>query len=212
MPTITDWIMVGITFLYMLFTIGIFIANLRSSESAKSQLEETKKQLEVSKTQFEEQLAETKRQYEETKRLSIMPYFQCDVSKNYSYEQNLAIETDNTSGTDYQDKVCFKNIGLGTAKDIRYIWKNLTSSYDRGAFLFQSALSNESQSISFMFKIPNYDRNEFSVFIELIFKDLINNSYSQTIEFKFKKDTFKNMYSIQHIAHEVIQDEENNNA
>ena len=212
MPTITDWLMVGITIVYVIATIAIFRANKKSAEVAETQLQETKEQLEESKTQFEQQMKETKRQYEETKRLSIMPYFQCDVSKNYSYEQNLAIETDNTSGTDYQDKVCFKNIGLGTAKDIRYIWKNLTSSYDRGAFLFYFALSNESQSISFTFNIPNYDRNEFSVFIELIFKDLINNSYSQTIEFKFKKDTFKNIYSIQHIAHEVIQDEENNNA
>lgn len=206
MPTITDWIMVGITFLYMLFTIGIFIANLRSSESAKSQLEETKKQLEVSKTQFEEQLAETKRQYEETQRLSVMPYFQCDKSSSsYDFQERLAIITNNSSGAHHEDRVSFKNIGLGTAKDIKYIWKNKTSSYNRGAFLFQSALSGESQTVYFDFNVPHIPEDEFSVYIELNFKDLINNNYSQRIEFKFVKNLIYNNYSIHHISHEVEQ-------
>ena len=88
-PSITDWLMVGITFVYMLFTIGIFIANIWSSKSAKNQLEETKKQMEESKIQFEKQISEmraqlneSKRQFKETNRLSCLPFLQIETLQN----------------------------------------------------------------------------------------------------------------------------------
>ena len=46
MPNITDWLMVGITAVYVIATILICWANLQSAKAAKAQLEEMKKQFE----------------------------------------------------------------------------------------------------------------------------------------------------------------------
>lgn len=57
MPTITDWLMVVITFVYVVATIFICIANLRSAKATR------------------EQLAESKRQYDEENRAFITVSF-----------------------------------------------------------------------------------------------------------------------------------------
>lgn len=44
MPTITDWLMVIITFVYVVATILVCIANIKSARAAKEQTEEMKKQ------------------------------------------------------------------------------------------------------------------------------------------------------------------------
>lgn len=44
MPTITDWLMVIITFIYVVATVFICIANLKSAKAAREQTEEMKKQ------------------------------------------------------------------------------------------------------------------------------------------------------------------------
>lgn len=46
MSSITDWLMVIITGIYMFATIAIFVANLISSKTAKNQLEQTRRQFE----------------------------------------------------------------------------------------------------------------------------------------------------------------------
>ena len=62
-PSITDWLMVGITVVYVIATVFICWANFSSARASKAQVEESK------------------RQYEETKRLQIMPYFRVDFEK-----------------------------------------------------------------------------------------------------------------------------------
>lgn len=133
MPTITDWIMVGITFLYMLFTIGIFIANLRSSESAKSQLEETKKQMDESKNQFKKQLSEmraqlneSKNQFNESQRLSCQPFLQVEIPNvipKAQFEINLPLCKDEEVYDHLYNNVFIKNIGKGAATNIIYSWE-----------------------------------------------------------------------------------------
>ena len=44
MPTITDWLMVIITFAYVIATIFICWANIKSAKAAKEELAEIKKQ------------------------------------------------------------------------------------------------------------------------------------------------------------------------
>ena len=58
MSTITDWLMVGITGIYVIATIFICVFNGRSAKATR------------------EQIAESKRQFEETKRLEYMPCFE----------------------------------------------------------------------------------------------------------------------------------------
>lgn len=62
MPTITDWLMVVITFVYVVATIFICIANLNSAKATRAQL------------------AEMKHEHDENVRMSVMPYFEvnCD--------------------------------------------------------------------------------------------------------------------------------------
>lgn len=204
--SLTDWLMVCITFVYMLFTIGIFKANLRSSKSAKSQLEETKKQLDASKTQFEKQLAETKRQYEERKRLSIMPYFQCDYLSAFSYEfeKTVLIKQDCFQGSTHQRTIIIKNIGLGTAKDIKYQVVNLSGAQEVKPFIFQSAISGENHTISLTFPIPFDQTTDFSIFFDLSFCDLLDNQYSQRIEFLFIRNVKQANFSMESVTYGII--------
>ena len=64
MPTITDWLMVVITAIYVVATIYISRANIKSADATR------------------EQLVESKRQYEDKKRLEIMPYLQFEQTKD----------------------------------------------------------------------------------------------------------------------------------
>lgn len=44
MPTVTDWLMVGITFVYVIATIFICLANIKSAKATREQLAESKRQ------------------------------------------------------------------------------------------------------------------------------------------------------------------------
>ena len=204
----TDWIMIGITAIYVIATICIFIANKKSAKAAEDQLEATKNQVETSKTQFEEQLAETKRQYEETKRLSVMPYFQCekDNTSNTHFTKRIPLNNNSGSYSHYHDNVLIKNIGLGTAKNIKSQWTVLSGKQEIEPFVFQSAIAGESQSISLNFYVPAEQiakRNDFNICVDLFFRDLIDNKYTQRIEFKFVQDHDRQALSIQHITYEI---------
>lgn len=189
--SLTDWIMVGITFVYMLFTIGIFIANIRSSESAKSQLEETKKQMEESKNQFEHQLIETKRQYEDKKRLEIMPYIQFEQTNDRAnLELNLALDSEkNPTGT-YILLIRMKNTGNGTAKDIAYTyqWDNGRYSYNRGAFPVQALSSGESHTIKINFSHSTEAKDDREAIFFMRYRDLLENDYTQNLCVRFSQN------------------------
>ena len=196
--------MVIITAVYMVATIAIFVANLVSAQSAKRQLKETKNQLESSKIQFEEQMAETKRQYEETKRLSIMPYFQCEKDTTYHFDDKVLVYNDRNSGVTHVDIVCIKNIGLGTAKDIKCKWTNLSGTQECKPFVFQSANSGESQSVHYTFIYPD-SKTEFSLYCDLVFRDLLDNQYSQRIEFRFIRVPSKNCLVVHHYTNNLLR-------
>ena len=75
MPKITDWLMVVITAIYVVATIYISRANIKSADATR------------------EQLVESKRQYEDKKRLEIMPYIQFEQTKdNANHELNLVLD------------------------------------------------------------------------------------------------------------------------
>ena len=46
-PSITDWIMVIVTIVYVIATIFIFVANHKSAKASKEQLEESKRQFDL---------------------------------------------------------------------------------------------------------------------------------------------------------------------
>ena len=109
----SDWAMVIITLVYTVTTIGLFICEHISINTAKRQLKETKKQFEESVKQYEE----TKGRYETTERIKIMPYLVLDKVKTGD-RQNMMTFT-----------LSIKNCGYGSAVDL-YIF---TEAFDSRA-------------------------------------------------------------------------------
>ena len=130
MPSITEWLMLGVTAVYVVATIAIFVTNKKSEKAAYAQLEETK------------------RQYEDKKRLEIMPYIQFEETNsktNFGY--CFVVDSGKNLQGKYVLSLRMKNIGNGTAKDISFIykWDNFSKSHDHGAFIIQALSSGESQ-------------------------------------------------------------------
>ena len=110
--SVADWALVIITLTYAIFTIGIFLSNRKANELTKKQLEDSKKQ------------------YKEKKSLEIRPHL------NIEYENIDVIPgmpniifpyvhegIESLAKTEF--KLVIENVGLGTAKNIRY-----TSEFD----------------------------------------------------------------------------------
>lgn len=172
MPTITYWLMVVITAIYVVATVFISCANIKSANATR------------------EQLAESKRQYEDKKRLEIMPYIQFEQTKDSaSHELNLVLNSgDNLKGT-YVLLMRMKNIGNGTAKDISYTyqWDNGAQSYDRGAFPIQALSSSEIQTIKVDFSHSTDNRENLEACFLLRYMDLLENAYTQDLNLRFTR-------------------------
>lgn len=180
MPTVTDWLMVIITGIYVVATIAICWANIKSAKA-------TREQLEVSKAQFEE-----------TKRLELFPYLQFEKISSTQNAHNLKLvlcDKDFDGGT----YICFfnvQNIGRGAAKDITYTyeWDNFSKKYERGAFPIGGLQSSGNSNIKIEFALPSDQRNPVKSAFQIRFNDLLENEYSQRIEFHFEYS--KNMASM----------------
>ncbi len=182
MPTITDWLMVGITAIYVIATIAICWANIRSAKATR------------------EQVAESKRQFEETRRLEIMPYLQFESGIGLTdYTLKLELMSGDSDGGSYSEKILVKNIGRGTARDITGVWNCFNGSRIINNLPFKAIQSGEKQLLVIDFVLPKDEPDVSNASIELKFRDLLNIAYTQTIQFEFKcylgKLTLKN-YSI----------------
>ena len=171
MPSVTDWLMVVITAIYVVATIAIFVTNKKSEKAAYAQLEENR------------------RQYEDKKRLEIMPYVQFERTDG---DTNLALKHILDSGENLQGRYILvlriKNIGNGTAKDISYSyqWNNLKKSHDIGPFIIQALSSGESQVFKIDFAHSNSIKENQSVCFIMRYCDLLDNAYSQKLSIKFE--------------------------
>lgn len=171
---ITSILMVLITGAYVIATIKIQKANEKAAKASNDQLEESK------------------RQFNENRRLDVMPYLQFEAYNDplSDYSLDLALFGHNLSGT-YTCKLCVKNIGRGTAKDISYTWINFEGQYDR-PFPF-SALQNREKLIiktNFGYELKEPPQNKAC--FDLRYKDLLEHEYSQKIEFLFSYDLGNN--------------------
>lgn len=104
---LTDWLMVGITGIYVVATIFICIFNAKSAKATH------------------EQVAESKRQFEESKRLETMPFLQLEIpteNETPLFEVELDLCGEETTDTLYKI-VRLKNLGNGSATNINYTWK-----------------------------------------------------------------------------------------
>lgn len=170
MPTITDWLMVIITFVYVAATILICIFNGRSAKATQ------------------EQVAESQRQFDESKRLEFLPFFQIENgngSCNAEYSLELLLDDSNRSKSNYGYSAKIKNIGRGSAINIEYSWKNLIAEYDRGSFLFSALQNGDAHTIFFDLYLPLDKPDKCEASICFRFMDLLNHCYTQEIIFCF---------------------------
>ncbi len=171
MPTITDWLMVVITAVYVIATILICRANIKSAKATR------------------EQVSESKRQFEETRRLEIMPYLQfesCSSDRPTEYSLELILMSEDLEGNRCIAKYSVKNIGRGTAKDIKWTWHWFNGSHDKKDFPIRALQSGEDHSLKIVFAAPAAQPDVTSASIELRFKDLLNHVYTQTVQFEFE--------------------------
>lgn len=178
-PSITDWMMVGITAIYVVATAFICWANIKSANAAK------------------EQVALSKIQFEETRRVELMPLLQISVLRNRPVMEvpdiSLLLSNDDWCETCFVTdlELYIENIGLGTAKDIHYTWKNLSGINQRydfpiGALCPQSTCQcyiDICASKNLLSKTPD-------VYAEIVisYSDLLNNLYTQKITLNFSFD------------------------
>ena len=174
MPTITDWLMVGITAIYVVATIFISCANIKSVNATR------------------DQLTESKRQYEDKKRLEIMPYFEIivhDDIRDFVECIGLTISNSNAENSTVIDRrISIKNIGLGVAKDFTYTWCNLDGCYPRNDLGFTAFAPGEEKSIYFDFYAEcNADFSEYEAPVSIIYSysDLLENRYSVELKLTF---------------------------
>ena len=191
MPTITDWIMVGITAVYVIATIFISLANMKSAKATR------------------EQLTESKRQYEDKKRLEVMPYIQVEYNHDSSrdYHLDLIIESAGSYNGTYTLGLSLNNAGFGAAKDITYSysWDLCTETADRGFFPVRALIPGERKTILLSFEYSGDSSIKKQSRIDLHYSDLLENKYNQSIEFFQSKD--KNKLEFKLLPPEHVVDE-----
>lgn len=180
---ITDWIMVGITAVYVVATVLILLANRKAVKAAKEQLEESK------------------REFEETRRLGLMPYICFSESSNSltDYFCHLDVGDDAKRESSYHVRVDIKNIGLGTAKDITCLYCNFDNVCDI-PFPIIALQNREHCSMRLIFHYPSDTFMYNTAYLVLRYKDLLDRAYEQKIGFEFDYDSVKE----EHITRSVF--------
>lgn len=180
-----DWIeqysnslMVLITFIYVVATIEICRANIKSAEATKEQLEESK------------------RQFNETKRLEHMPYMQVSFGewitsdKRGSYLPDMWLEINRTSDNRSASSgmsIEVTNIGLGLAVNIKCKW--ISAGIEQEQHLSASLLKRgECCNSTFIISaaIPEKEPQYADTSLIICFDDFLGNHYEQTVDISFQ--------------------------
>lgn len=174
---ITDWLMVGITLVYVIATCIICKANITSAKATK------------------EELAEIKRQFDESKRLEYMPFFQLNVATSESPRAEILL--DHSEGvTEYiYQVVALKNVGNSTATTIIYDWtfqeKTQSDVFPINAIMrgdtyyFQLTIGSNTQKNDIM--------NDCIGLLLLQFNDILGHTYTQKMFVHFDGQQIKSI-------------------
>ncbi len=174
-PSTTDWIMVVVTIIYVIATIFIFIANNKSAKASRAQVEK-----------MTDQIIQSQEQYDETKRLNFMPFIMIErIENDRSDKPNVGFFLSERRDTYERELVItfqIHNIGNGSAKNIKIKRHGLNIVYDEDNFFVTGLFSNDKLNFSLTFTIPSTIEQN-SVYMEFLYQDLLDNSYSQKVEF-----------------------------
>ncbi len=178
MPTITDWLMVGITLVYVIATIAIWFANHKSARAT------------------EKQLIESKRQFDETKRLEHMPYMQVSFGKwitngeRGSYLPNMWLNINRTADNHASSSgmsIDVTNIGLGLAVNLKCQW--VSGDIKQEQHLSASLLKQEECCTSTFIisaAVPDKEPQYAETSLIICFDDFLGNHYEQTVDISFQ--------------------------
>lgn len=195
-PSVTDWIMVGITAVYVIATILILRANKKTAKAAEEQLAQSKTQLIEAKNQFEQeleeskaQIVESKRQFEESRRLACFPFLQFEKVDLVSQSLNIILPNsfrDSISLLLSESKdVLFKmkNVGNGTAINLMYAWETeLEKKHDYSLPDINAIMNKDAYDIRITVPV-DYSATGYLVWG---FDDLLGNHYIQKIFIAFQ--------------------------
>ena len=164
MPLITDWLMVGITAVYVVATVFICIYNGRSAKATR------------------EQVAESERQFEETKRLECMPFLQLEVTPDVQkpmFEIEIPFFKEDAEDTIYAI-LWLKNLGNGTATNIVYSWKcTQLNIADAGYPPINAIMRGDKYCFQLTFEVDDDDTELPSSLLVFQYDDLLGNTYEQ---------------------------------
>lgn len=169
MPMITDWLMVGITAVYVIATIFICRANIKSANATR------------------EQIAESKRQFEEAQRLQIMPFLQIEIRDINSFDLTLDLDVDN-AGSEVVYNACtvLRNVGLGAATNIIYSWEIRENSFSNcGEFPINAVQQGDSYSLLILMNGKENCNIPRKAVLTLEYMDMLGKSYEQRFLFDF---------------------------
>lgn len=178
MPTVTDWLMVGITLVYVIATIAIWFANHKSARAT------------------EKQLVESKRQFDETKRLEHMPYMQVSFgewitsAERGSYLPNMWLDINRTvenHGSSSGMSIDVTNIGLGLAVNLKCQW--VSGDIKQEQHLSASLLKQEECCTSTFIisaAVPDKEPQYAETSLIICFDDFLGNHYEQTVDISFQ--------------------------
>ncbi len=173
-------LMVLITAIYVIATINISNANIISAEATR------------------EQITESKRQFDETSRLQVIPIFQIsiDTDAETPYSEMCKDELTFTLFSQEKEMLCresyftlsIENVGVGTAKDIRYIWHYIDGEKKEKNFP-QKALFQKDAAI-YIINIGIEDSHAqtgstLNTDLDIEYRDLLERKYLQTIHLSF---------------------------
>lgn len=178
MPTITDWLMVGITLVYVIATIAIWFANHKSARAT------------------EKQLIESKRQFDETKHLEHMPYMQVSFGElitngeRGSYLPNMWLNINRTADNHASSSgmsIDVTNIGLGLAVNLKCQW--VSGDIKQEQHLSASLLKQEECCTSTFIisaAVPDKEPQYAETSLIICFDDFLGNHYEQTVDISFQ--------------------------
>lgn len=173
MPTVTDWLMVGITAVYVVATIFICMANVKSANATR------------------EQVTESKRQFDETQRLATMPFLSLERIKDGTLDSDFEISVPITKEfalfCRHSNVFRLKNIGNGTATAIVYTWicheKDIC---ETDCFPINAVSVGSSHNVTFFYTEDEASDCPSKAVLELQYNDLLGHTYEQKIFFSFR--------------------------
>ncbi len=177
MPTITDWLMVFVTIVYVIATIFICIANIRSAKASQAQL------------------SEMRHEYEENQRIGVMPYlniYKCREAVSIQGETSCWLTEPDTKNI-LKTTVVFQiiNHGPGIAVDVKYEWKNVE--YSRNYGYVESLSIGGARYLKVTFYAHKHGKVDYMGYetatINIFFRDLLGNQYLQTAHISFDVDS-----------------------